>query len=335
MNIGDIHALCLIKNEADVLEPALRAALTWCDHIYVFDNGSTDGSWEIVQTLARQHPAIVPYRHEDVPFRDGLRSAIFNRFRDQAKIGDWWCLLPADEFYVDDPRVFLTKVRPPYGIVWDASISYYFSSEDAARYRRDPALYSDAIPVQERIRYYLSHWSEIRFFRHDPALHWPDHSRDLPPNLETLFRHYPVRILLRHYAYRSPKQLETRLATRAKAMKHGAFVHEAWKGWSAMVNPAALDQTRSADFAAALYSPDAVPTNWESRIVPAEHLDYDCGDRRFVIREDLMPSIPGTKPKTWRNSRLLNNRLVAPLKIPVKAVLRGLRPALNRSFQRC
>ena len=321
MKIGEIHGLCLIKNEADVLESGLRAAMRWCDHIYVFDNGSTDDSWEIVQALARQYPAIVPYRHEDVPFKDNLRSAIFNQFRDRAKVGDWWCRLDPDEFYVDDPRVFLTKVHAPYGVVWSASISYYFSSEDAVRYRMDPALYSDAVSVQDRLRHYLSHWSEIRFVRHDPAIHWLEDSTDWPTNMETLFRHYPVRIVIQHYPYRSPKQIEKRLATRANAVKQGYFTYEAWKNWGAMIHPDVIGKTRTPGFAT-FHSPDALDTSWESHVVPAENLIYDSQDRRFVIREDLMPLIP--KKKTWRDSRLLQNRLVNPLKVPVKELLRML-----------
>ena len=330
MSIGDIHGLCLIKNEADILEPALLDALRWCDHIYVFDNGSTDGSWEIVERLARSYPAVVPYRHEGAPFSDGMRSEIFNEFRDRAKPGDWWCRLDADEFYEDDPRVFLTKARAPYGIVWSASVSYYFSSEDAARYRKDPTLYSDEIPVQDRIRYYLSHWSEVRFVRHDPALQWPDASTGWPANMDELFRHYPVRIVLRHYAYRSPKQIEGRVSTRVKAMTNGTFSHEAWQNWGAAIDPVRMAQERSSSAAKIpplLYPADAIPTGWELRVVPAENLNYDHHDRRYVIHEELMPAIPGAMPKekTWRDSLLLNNPLMTPLKIPAKAMLRVLR----------
>src|ERR1700751_529863 len=53
-----IHALCLVKNEVDVLQESLISALNWCDQIYIFDNGSNDGTWELVQKLARQHMQI-------------------------------------------------------------------------------------------------------------------------------------------------------------------------------------------------------------------------------------------------------------------------------------
>jgi glycosyltransferase involved in cell wall biosynthesis len=50
-----IHGLSLVKNESDILQETIYAALDWCDYIYVPDNGSTDGTWELVKELAKQH----------------------------------------------------------------------------------------------------------------------------------------------------------------------------------------------------------------------------------------------------------------------------------------
>ncbi len=43
-----IHSICLVKNEADIIEQTLKAGIDWSDFIYVFDNGSSDGTWEKV-----------------------------------------------------------------------------------------------------------------------------------------------------------------------------------------------------------------------------------------------------------------------------------------------
>src|ERR1700745_4493378 len=86
-----IHGLCLVKNEADVLQETLISALHWCDHIYVFDNGSNDGTWELVKELAKQHLQIVPYKQDDVLFSSALRADIFNAFRSNVDSQDWWC----------------------------------------------------------------------------------------------------------------------------------------------------------------------------------------------------------------------------------------------------
>ena len=227
-----IHALCTLKDEDDVVAEALIAAAEWCDHIYVLDNGSTDRTWEIVNELAATIPAIVPWKVDDKPFTDSVRAEIFAHFRDRAEPGDWWCEQDADEFYVDDPRVFLRKVPEAYSVVWAASFSYYFSDRDAERYREDPELYADDVPVAEKIRYYLNHWSEPRFFRHSDRIRWE--GGGFPP-----FVHsqpvYPVRIWLKHFPYRSPQQIDKRLAARSATVAAGHFAHEAIADWGEAV----------------------------------------------------------------------------------------------------
>jgi glycosyltransferase involved in cell wall biosynthesis len=46
-----IHCIALCKNEADVIGVCLQEAVKWADYIYVYDNGSSDGTWEIVKKL--------------------------------------------------------------------------------------------------------------------------------------------------------------------------------------------------------------------------------------------------------------------------------------------
>jgi glycosyltransferase involved in cell wall biosynthesis len=85
-----IHALSIVKNEADIVQDTLISAVHRCDQIYVFDNGSNDGTWELVKELAKQHPQIVPYRQDDASYCEGLRADIFHAFRSNAGPRDWW-----------------------------------------------------------------------------------------------------------------------------------------------------------------------------------------------------------------------------------------------------
>jgi glycosyltransferase involved in cell wall biosynthesis len=276
-----IHGLCLVKNEADVLKETLGAALQWCDHIYVFDNGSTDGTWELVNELAKLYLELIPYRQEEVIFRDGLRADIFNTFRSRAGSQDWWCLLDADEIYVDDPRIFLTKIPDRFQIVWSASFAYYFTDQDAIAYKQNSANYSKT-PVEQRLRYYKNHWGEPRFFRHGDDIVWT-REHGFP---ETLARApvYPVRIWLKHYQYRTPEQIERRLLTRRSAIEAGTgFLHEALPDWSAVI---AAAEHAFPDFEKS--RPECTGARWEERIVPAASLNYDCFDRRYVVNESLM-----------------------------------------------
>ncbi len=258
-----IHAISLIKNEADIIQANLTAALRWCDHIYVFDNGSRDGTWEKVQELAQQFPAIVPWKQDGKPFRDGLRAEVLRHFKNRAAAGDWWCILDADEFYVDNPAEFLAQVPDCYQSVWPQLYTYLFTDKDAEEYARDRRGYEEA-PAPERLRYYvLGQYSEPRFVRHTREFvrhaAWRRHPI------------YPRRIRIRHYGYRSPQQIGLRLQTRLEPMLRGEFVHEKRSNWQpdgfSLPGPAA---------------PSDLPGGWKERIVPSTDCHFDTGDDSLV-----------------------------------------------------
>jgi glycosyltransferase involved in cell wall biosynthesis len=309
-----IHALCLVKNEADVLQETLTSALYWCAHIYVFDNGSSDGTWELVKELSLQHPQIVPYKQDDVLYSNSLRADIFNAYRLNARPQDWWCALDADEFYIDDPRIFLAKIPNRFRTVWSASLNYYFTDQDAIAYQQDAEKFLKT-PVQQRLRYYLNNWGELRFFRHSDDIMWS--TQDLGGYPPPMFgaAAYPVRIWLKHYQYRSPEQIERRLLTRRPAMQASTgFWHEATPNWRTAI---ATKRDAPLDFEKA--HPEFAGTRWEERIVPAASLDYDAFDRRYVVNENLMPEFPVRLP--W-------SRAKAMIPEPIRAQLGRLRRQL-------
>jgi hypothetical protein len=253
-----IHAISLVKNEADIIEHNLRAALRWCDHIYVFDNGSTDGTWERVREMATRFAAIVPWKQDPKPFEDGLRAEVFHHFRGEARPGDWWCILDADEFYIDDPAEFLARLADGYCSVWPQIYKYLFTDRDAEEYARDPGNY-EKVPAPERLRYYvLSEYSAPRFVRHTRRLgtHPFGHRHPI----------YPRRIKMRHYLYRSPQQITRRLETRLEPMLRGEFVHEKRSNWQ----PGGFAPPGPA-------SPSDLPGGWEERIVPSQDCHLDTG----------------------------------------------------------
>jgi glycosyltransferase involved in cell wall biosynthesis len=283
-----IHGICIVKSEADIISECLTAASSWCDHIYVLDNGSTDDTWQMVQALAHRLPAVVPWKSEQAPFSDGLRSAIFHHFRADSRHGDWWCRLDADEFYIDDPRIFLQKVPDKYDVVWTGNFSYYFTDEDAEQYRRTPERYGDDVPIEEKIRFYVNHWSEPRFFRFRDGITWAEGEGF--PSFVYSSPAYPVRMWQKHFPYRSPTQIEQRLAARQEAISRGEFVHEALADWGkavadVRVSRGVLDHT----------GPEFATGRWEDRVVPASSLDFDAHDRRLVVNEALMPALPSER----------------------------------------
>ena len=267
-----IHGLCLVKNEADVIAQTLHAASRWCDHIYVFDNGSSDGTWEIVQQIARDLPAVVPFKSDGKPFTDSLRGEILRHYRSRARAGDWWAIIDADEFYIDDPRAFLAQVPDRFRAVWPQIYSFLFTDIDANAWRQDPSRYAPELPLDERLRHYvLGDYTELRFFRHEPAL------TDVPGDLRPI---YPERIRLRHYGYRSPDQIRIRLETRREPMLRGEFIHEKRSNWLPG-GEAAPGPASAAD----------LPRGWQERIVPHGECLVDSGP------DSLLPPLPWTPPE--------------------------------------
>ena len=306
-----IHGICLVKNESDVIEECLTAAAAWCDRIYVFDNGSIDDTWEQVNKIAERLPEVVPFKQEDKPFHDSLRAEVFQMFRTECASDDWWCILDADEFYIDDPRLFLAKVPPMQGLVWAASFSYYFTDKDAERYRRDPEAYSNIVPVSDKCRYYLNHWSEIRFFRHHRSMRWDGTAH---PGEIYGWQSYPVRIWVKNCPYRSPEQIQKRLIARSSAVTNGQFLHEALPEWASVIDPERM-RSNGREEAMRQAGPGHVAASWEERVVDASKLNFDAHDRRFVVNEDLMPPIPSpmTGIRRTRNAAVDRARAVKKL----------------------
>jgi len=200
-----IFGIAVMKNEADIVRPLLEHSRTWCDRIFVYDNGSSDGTWEIVQELADE--VVVPWKSEDIPFHNNLRSRVFHEFRHEASEGDWWCYrLDADEFYIDNPREFLSRVPKQYHTVYRKCINYRVTIEDAREYEFTGEFAKD----QHLVRYFLPEGGvERRFIRHRNAFEWNEKDGTGYTGIT-----YPEMILARHYRWRSPQQIQQRLETK-------------------------------------------------------------------------------------------------------------------------
>ena len=98
-----IFAIMLVKNEVDIVGYVLKEAEKWADKIFILDNGSTDGTWELIQSM--KNDVITPCKQYFGDSHNGLRADVYNEFKHLSKPGDWWCYkCDADEVYAEDPR---------------------------------------------------------------------------------------------------------------------------------------------------------------------------------------------------------------------------------------
>src|SRR3712207_3029361 len=98
---------------------------------------------------------------------------------------------------------------------------YHLTDLDVLAYEREPFAWSQR-RLQDRIRWYTNDWTETRFVRHASAGAWTDTGWPEGP-LRTALATVPIR----HYQYRSPEQIDRRLAVRRAT---SIFPHEKREG---------------------------------------------------------------------------------------------------------
>jgi hypothetical protein len=226
-----LYGLGVVKDEADVLEQSIRHALRFCDRIVYLDNGSTDGSWELIQRLeAETGGRVVAFGQRTEPFHDAIRGLVYDEWHERLDPDDWWMQLDADEFVEGDPRPALRaaasrghdRVR-----VWQAQFA--FTDRDLAEWEagRDDR----ARPIQERRRWYRADWRESRFWRNDPGRVWGGGASTHPSWAD---RPAPWALVNRHYQNRDPEQMQRRIADRLDT-----FAHLRSADWRDYVEPSA------------------------------------------------------------------------------------------------
>lgn len=222
-----VYSLLVVKDEVDVVTLSLTDACRWSDKVIVIDNGSGDGTWEAVNSMASREPKVVPFMRYEGPFHIGLRARAFKAFRNEMTIGDWWCVrLDADEFYTGDVREFLSSVPWYYRTVKKRSDDYVITYEDL----EEDVLTGDFEKDKDRLCYALENTrEERRFMRHSPFLVWLGRWR-YPHPWGLVAR---KRIDVAHYQYRSVEQMQRRYANRKKAKSDGcgSFSHETGSSW--------------------------------------------------------------------------------------------------------
>lgn len=248
-----IFGICLIKNEEDIIAHSLQHHTSWADYVFVYDNGSTDRTWEIVQEEAQKNPKIVPFKSEARPFRDGLRAEVFNAYKHLAEEGDWWCIgCDPDEFYIDDPRTFLPAIKAKYHVVTTIHFEYRLTVEDISKLDFNVDI---ARQLKQLKYYHKKQTSEIRFVKHRKRLTWPEEGYGI-------FKHKgilsPDKIKVKHYQYRTPQQIKNRIRIRTEAYQQGCQ----------------------------FFKRDAVDS-WKEKLVPREECIYDNGKWEMGYLRDM------------------------------------------------
>lgn len=200
-----LNAICVMKNEVDIIGDTLKHALKYCDNVYLLDNGSDDGSWELVNNLSCLEPNLHIVGQTLEVFKNQLRNRIYNIYHSRFADDDWWMILDSDEFIDQDPKPLLRQIakkRYDSMDVWQAQ--FYFTDKDEENYENE----DKNQPIPERRFHYKINWREIRFFKNSHTEKWPETvSGRIPKRCSNKYADAPV---CRHYAERTPEQIAAR-----------------------------------------------------------------------------------------------------------------------------
>ena len=222
------HCLLPVRDEADIIGQCLQQLLTWADAVYVFDTGSVDATWEIVQDFAARDARVIPLKQAPVFFSETrLRGWMFHQAREKMRTGDWFLRVDADEFHHLTPPEFVrTRLRPHETIVYHQYYNFALRASEVQAWEAGvESLQDRAQPIETRRKWYeLSVYAEPRLCRYRETMQWPA-TVSFPYNAGYLA---VARLPIRHYPHRDPVQLARRCRLRAVMLAD----QENQKNWS-------------------------------------------------------------------------------------------------------
>ena len=123
-----IAATILCRDEADIIEGCIRHAAGYADQIYITDNGSVDGTREIIEGMRREFGLVV----WDEPVGAYEQARWLGWMQDQAKEdgAEWILHIDADERYIGDVRGVLENVGEGVGALRVAGRVYVPTAMD-------------------------------------------------------------------------------------------------------------------------------------------------------------------------------------------------------------
>lgn len=212
--------ICLlpVRDEADIIVQCLSQLLTWADAIYVFDTGSVDATWEIVQDFAAKEKRITPVGKDAVYFSETrLRGWMFHQARQKMRTGDWFLRVDADEFHhIPPPEFVKSRLRPHESIAYHQYYNFVLRQSEVDDWMTGRETLADRTrPIEQRRQWYaVSEYAEPRLCRYRESMRWPP-TVSFPFNAGYVAR---ARLPIRHYPHRDPVQLERRCRLRAVMM---------------------------------------------------------------------------------------------------------------------
>lgn len=219
----NLHALCVVKNEADVIEESVRWAAGFCDRVWVWDLGSSDGTYELLQRLTLR--GVHVNQRAELSYSKTVRAELLATIRPELPVGSWLYVLDADEFLAADPRPLLQAATAKGAhLVRAWHCNFYPTPADLECIATLGLEAWEALPLFERLRHFRPEWMERRFVRLTEEFIWEGRDGRSKMRLQGGGKPRPFgrAALVRHYRYRGPTQVTKRYETR-QAIRAGGY----------------------------------------------------------------------------------------------------------------
>jgi len=104
--VDNIIGMMWNRNEGDILEEIIDAALPHVDSMFIADDGSSDDSWPYIQSIARRRPDKIEYirntRNNSV---DRQRTPMLDEIRKRYKAENTWVQIFESDIMVVDTDI--------------------------------------------------------------------------------------------------------------------------------------------------------------------------------------------------------------------------------------
>lgn len=196
-------------NEADIVEETITEASKKVDQLYVADDGSSDKSWEIIQSCKNRIKNITQIQQIPNKKDPGQRQSLLNKVKKRFNPEETWVqIIEADMFLLNNPKDYLHLAVDDLALTW--------STLNAVRlpgtWKGIDTYPNWTKPIREIMPY--AHWMEMMLytFRPMPKLYytsiwrpWPrGFSKYSSKKLKLDRKEAPDSPILLHCGYRGP-----------------------------------------------------------------------------------------------------------------------------------
>lgn len=232
---GDVVVgIARVKDEADIIEATVRHMAAQVDGLLVADNGSTDGTLEILQGLTRELNLVV-YLDDEVAYLQAEKMTTLGQ-RAAHEFGpvDWVVPFDADEIWYSGFGTIAEVLETTEAGLMVAMAEVY---DHVATGLDDPDEPDPTRRIVWRRNVALPLGKAACRWRPDLHIHQGNHFADyggIRPAYET-------KLVVRHFPYRSPGQLIRKVrngsaAYRAAGDRLPEHMGKHWRDWGALLD---------------------------------------------------------------------------------------------------